>query len=228
MWSMFAYIWLYLILEVFSYGIVEWWEALITLTFFPLAVLTSYLTDIRFHRKICGFQVRDSSAVTEQKIPNLFELVRRVRLQRPDADIKTVAAIAETDFLLHIPKSLAFYRIEASRKLFGGGSLLDERRIKDQLEENHQESQEEPIEIKITQESDKIQLSFKDAETVCVENVGNVFLKVICQRFTESPLEVAVDYKTFDGTAVAGEDYCIPSNSLVSVTKYQIRTCHCI
>ncbi|XP_074484032.1 sodium/calcium exchanger 1a isoform X2 [Sebastes fasciatus] len=46
-WSVFAYIWLYLILAVFSPGVVEIWEGLVTLFFFPLCVGLAYVADRR-------------------------------------------------------------------------------------------------------------------------------------------------------------------------------------
>uniref|UniRef100_A0AAY4EUI8 Calx-beta domain-containing protein n=1 Tax=Denticeps clupeoides TaxID=299321 RepID=A0AAY4EUI8_9TELE len=47
-WSIFAYIWLYLILAVISPGIVEVWEALVTLLYFPVCVLLAWIADRRF------------------------------------------------------------------------------------------------------------------------------------------------------------------------------------
>ncbi|KAK5873308.1 hypothetical protein PBY51_018359 [Eleginops maclovinus] len=46
-WSVFAYIWLYLILAVFSPGVVQIWEGLLTLAFFPLCVGFAYVADRR-------------------------------------------------------------------------------------------------------------------------------------------------------------------------------------
>ncbi|KAL0188473.1 hypothetical protein M9458_015572, partial [Cirrhinus mrigala] len=46
-WSMFAYIWLYLILSVFSPGEVEVWEAVLTFLFFPLCVVQAWIADRR-------------------------------------------------------------------------------------------------------------------------------------------------------------------------------------
>ncbi|XP_071369200.1 sodium/calcium exchanger 1-like isoform X21 [Centroberyx affinis] len=46
-WSIFAYIWLYLILAVISPGVVEIWEGLLTLFFFPLCVGFAYVADRR-------------------------------------------------------------------------------------------------------------------------------------------------------------------------------------
>ncbi|XP_029310783.1 LOW QUALITY PROTEIN: solute carrier family 8 member 4b [Cottoperca gobio] len=46
-WSIFAYIWLYLILSVFSPGEVEVWEAVLTFLFFPLCVGQAWVADRR-------------------------------------------------------------------------------------------------------------------------------------------------------------------------------------
>jgi solute carrier family 8 (sodium/calcium exchanger) len=46
-WSVFAYVWLYFILEWSSYGEVEVWEALLTFFFFPATVATAYVADKR-------------------------------------------------------------------------------------------------------------------------------------------------------------------------------------
>ncbi|XP_054481720.1 solute carrier family 8 member 4a isoform X2 [Anoplopoma fimbria] len=46
-WSVFAYIWLYLILSVISPGEVEVWEAVLTFLFFPICVLQAWIADRR-------------------------------------------------------------------------------------------------------------------------------------------------------------------------------------
>ncbi|XP_037045001.1 sodium/calcium exchanger 1-like [Bradysia coprophila] len=46
-WSLFAYIWMYLILSYFSPGQVEVWEAFLTFIFFPVCVLTAYIAERR-------------------------------------------------------------------------------------------------------------------------------------------------------------------------------------
>ncbi|XP_034381249.1 sodium/calcium exchanger 3 isoform X9 [Cyclopterus lumpus] len=56
-WSVFAYIWLYMILAVFSPNVVQVWEGLLTLAFFPICVLLAWVADRRLlfykfmHRK---------------------------------------------------------------------------------------------------------------------------------------------------------------------------------
>ncbi|XP_036167299.1 sodium/calcium exchanger 3 isoform X3 [Myotis myotis] len=46
-WSIFAYIWLYMILAVFSPGVVQVWEGLLTLFFFPVCVVLAWMADKR-------------------------------------------------------------------------------------------------------------------------------------------------------------------------------------
>lgn len=46
-WSIFAYLWLYIILAVISPGVVQVWEGLLTLFFFPICVLFAWVADRR-------------------------------------------------------------------------------------------------------------------------------------------------------------------------------------
>ncbi|KAH8278923.1 hypothetical protein KR018_011062 [Drosophila ironensis] len=45
--SIFAYVWLWLILSVFTPGVIAVWEAIVTLLFFPLTVLWAYIAERR-------------------------------------------------------------------------------------------------------------------------------------------------------------------------------------
>lgn len=44
-WSVFAYIWLYLIIAVISPKVIDVWEAVLTFLFFPLTVGSAYIVD---------------------------------------------------------------------------------------------------------------------------------------------------------------------------------------
>ncbi|XP_077586874.1 sodium/calcium exchanger 3 isoform X2 [Stigmatopora nigra] len=60
-WSIFAYVWLYMILAVFSPNEVQVWEGLLTLAFFPVCVLLAWLADRRllFYKFVRGKYRRD-------------------------------------------------------------------------------------------------------------------------------------------------------------------------
>ncbi|XP_022210627.2 sodium/calcium exchanger 3 isoform X3 [Drosophila obscura] len=47
LFSIFAYVWLWMILSVISPGIIEVWEALVTLLFFPVTVIWAYIAERR-------------------------------------------------------------------------------------------------------------------------------------------------------------------------------------
>lgn len=48
-WSVFAYLWLYLITSVISPGVIEVWEAVLTFLFFPMTVFSAYIADRHVH-----------------------------------------------------------------------------------------------------------------------------------------------------------------------------------
>ena len=47
-WSVFAYLWLFIVLVVISPNVVDLWEAVITLLSFPVLVLHSYMAEKNF------------------------------------------------------------------------------------------------------------------------------------------------------------------------------------
>ena len=56
-WSMFAYIWLYLIIAVISPEKVEVWEGLLTFLFFPMTVLCSWAADRKMFGLFAGQRI---------------------------------------------------------------------------------------------------------------------------------------------------------------------------
>ncbi|XP_051478121.1 sodium/calcium exchanger 3 isoform X3 [Apus apus] len=79
-WSIFAYIWLYMILAVFSPGVVQVWEGLLTLFFFPLCVLLAWIADRRLlfykymHKKYRADKQRGIIIETEGDHPKGIEM----------------------------------------------------------------------------------------------------------------------------------------------------------
>ncbi|XP_021239557.1 sodium/calcium exchanger 2-like, partial [Numida meleagris] len=79
-WSIFAYIWLYLILAVISPGVVQVWEALLTLVFFPVCVVFAWAADKRllFYKYVYKhYRADPRSGIiigTEAELPKGIEL----------------------------------------------------------------------------------------------------------------------------------------------------------
>ncbi|XP_068608530.1 sodium/calcium exchanger 3 [Brachionichthys hirsutus] len=79
-WSIFAYIWLYMILAVFSPNEVQVWEGLLTLAFFPICVLLAWVADRRLlfykfmHKKYRTDKHRGVIIETETERPKGIEM----------------------------------------------------------------------------------------------------------------------------------------------------------
>ena len=46
-WSVFAYVWLLVIVRFITPGVIDVWEGVVTFLFFPLTVMTAYMADRR-------------------------------------------------------------------------------------------------------------------------------------------------------------------------------------
>lgn len=79
-WSIFAYIWMYMILAVFSPGVVQVWEGLLTLFFFPVCVFLAWVADRRLlfykymHKKYRTDKHRGIMIETEGEHPKGIEM----------------------------------------------------------------------------------------------------------------------------------------------------------
>ena len=71
LWSVFAYVWLYLVLVVFSPNEVSLWEAILTLVFFPLVFVNSYAAEKNFWMTKCFPQSEEN---VEMNINDMCEL----------------------------------------------------------------------------------------------------------------------------------------------------------
>lgn len=153
-WSVFAYVWLYLILAVVSPGVVDVWEALLTFFFFPATVLTAYIADRRMYKYIRkeyrmnkrgvivqaeaealemgSTDLLDADDVHEDVKQEYISVIKELRQKNPRLDLETLERMAHEILLNRGPKSRAFYRIQATRRLMGSGDLL--RRISERAQ----------------------------------------------------------------------------------------------
>jgi len=237
--SVFAYIWLYVILAEISYGVVEFWEAFLTFLFFPIVVILAYIADRRllFYKYLSkeyrmskrgviieheaagdvemankdeGYQYGenvDSSVMEfEQHRKEYMTVIRELRIKHPDIGMETLESMAREEIINRGPKSRAFYRIQATRKLTGGGNIM--KKAKEEVKE---EVKEEEVEKK---DPDTIRINFDPGHYTVMENVGTFEVTVV-REGGDLNTTVLVDYKTEDGTANAGGDYVGAEGTLV-------------
>jgi len=231
-WSIFAYVWLYLIIAVISPKEVEIWEAVLTLIYFPLTVCTAYICDQQiFFKKFIAKRYRakgttivasegdvemqdQSSPEVQYDDPQVAEfekqraeyiaIMRDLRKKNPDAELEQIEAMAQNEMLNRSKKSRAYYRIAATRKITGGGAVR--RKVV---------AEEQAVEGEAEAETDNITRIFFDPGHYSVmENCGS-FMVTVTREGGDLTNTVYVDYRTEDGTANAGGDYEYAEGTLV-------------
>uniref|UniRef100_A0A913HRB0 Calx-beta domain-containing protein n=1 Tax=Strongyloides stercoralis TaxID=6248 RepID=A0A913HRB0_STRER len=224
-WSVFAYIWLYLILSFFSPGVIEIWEGLLTFAFFPLTVLTAYIADIKiiqrrflprkYRRSSHGMIVTEGEEMKmledasdpavkafEEHRREFIETMREIRRKNPHIDPVELQKQAEYEMISKGPKTRAFYRVQATRRLIGGGDIVKKR-----LDKEHDKNLDAIIQAQERQaRQNTCRIFFDPAHYTILENVGT-FDVVVGRDGGPEGLTVMVDYYTEDGTANSGSDY---------------------
>lgn len=236
-WSIFAYVWLYLILAVFSPGVVEVWEGLVTFSFFPATVLTAYAADRRIHKYFskeyrmnkrgvivqaeAGADGMDGLDINhigeddtrEEAKQEYITILKELRKQNPNADLESLERMAHELLINKGPKSRAFYRIQATRKLMGSGDILkkiseraqsDLSQVKDELRRESNSTSFNPQVVS--------RIYFDPSHYTVLESCGSFQLRVTRTGDLDDP--ITVNYMTEDGSAQAGSDYVATKGSL--------------
>ncbi len=224
-WSVFAYIWLYVILAVTSEGVVECWEGFLTFMFFPATVLTAYLADRKM--KIMKFKkfrlnrnrvivAAESGDIEEEKEiedeileessitdPHHFAIILRdLKKRNSNATPDELEKMAADELSRRTHKSKAFYRLQAN-KTFTGGVALTTHPKKEAV--HHEE---------VAYASTATKIFFSPDYYSVLENVGE-FEVTVARQGADLSQTVSVFYTTEDGTAVAGSDYEGASGTIV-------------
>lgn len=258
-WSIFAYVWLYVILAVSSPGVLEVWEGILTFSFFPATVLTAYVADRRLliykylHK---GYRMNKRGVIVEAETGNSadgleleikaqydndhriveqladadtpeareFEQTRRdyiralkeLRKKHPALSLEQLEVMAHEEVLEKGPKSRAFYRVQATRKMVGAGNLsrkISERAQSDlsEVKAELQKAEAETIDI---DDINATRIFFEPGHYTVMENVGT-FEVGVKRAGGDLKTRCTVDYYTEDGSAEAGSDYVSSKGSLI-------------
>lgn len=241
-WSIFAYIWLYMILAYFSPGVVEVWEAFLTFIFFPLTVLTAYIADrrlllykyldknyrmnkrgmivaaegdtvlklssrqnsIKFMEESEGLITDDIRDFEETRLEYISTL-KDLRKKYPQYTLEQVEMMAQEELINKGPKSRAFYRIQATRKMVGGGNIM--KKIQERAQNDLSE-----VKVKLVPDGSEepliptvAQIHFEPGHYTVMENCGDFEVRVVRTGNLEETVTVVAE--TEDGSAEAGYDY---------------------
>lgn len=276
-WSIFAYVWLYIILAVISVGVVEVWEGILTFLFFPMTILTAYIADRRllFYKYISkqyrinrrgviveteGFsnnqndiemankradgqqlgspgggvdnlgmktfdeeEMNDDVREFEEHRREYIQLLRDLRKKHPDLDMRAIEALAREELANSGPKSRAFYRIQATRKLTGGSNLAKKAMDRATSDLSQVVASPSVPDSRLGVSEGKIRIYFDPGHYTVMENVGE-FAASVRRDGGDVSQSVQVDYKTEDGSANAGTDYIAVQGTLTFLPGETLKT----
>jgi len=243
-WSVFAYIWLYIILGAISYGEVNTWEGILTFLFFPATVGTAYIAEKRMFCYKWFSKPEEAGVISiasgkpdlesradekfkdfdEDMDPALAEFERnrreyinamkRIRLENPDISLVELEAKAREEVVSKGPKSRAYYRAQATRKMAGKEDC--QKAFKKQLAadveaEKAAAAAEEAAAAAAAAEAEKkddgiTRIMFDPPHYTVMESVGTFEVTVV-REGGDLNTTIQVDYKTEDGTASHPGDY---------------------
>ncbi|XP_071540157.1 sodium/calcium exchanger 1 isoform X3 [Panulirus ornatus] len=133
-------------------------------------------------------------------------VIRELRQKHPDIAMESLESMAREEIINRGPKSRAFYRIQATRKLTGGGNIM--RKAREEIKTEKEEDLDEK------KDDETIRIYFDPGHYTVMENVGTFEVTVV-REGGDLNTTVLVDYKTEDGTANAGGDYIAAEGTLV-------------
>ncbi|CAF1385576.1 unnamed protein product [Rotaria magnacalcarata] len=145
-----------------------------------------------------------SDQIEAQRRQEFINIWRELRKQHPNTDTQTLNDMAAVEMMNRVPKSRAYYRIQATKRLGGGGNV--KKKLLEQLNESNQIAVPEKQQLIPDTTPHISKIRFEPSHYTVLENAGYVTLHVLR---TDGNLRntVYVDYMTEDGTATHGADY---------------------
>jgi len=241
-WSVFAYIWLYLILGPISYGKVEVWEGVVTFLFFPATVYTAFIADRRMlfykyfdkkYRAKKGVIVQSEKGDVENRAQEKFRefedldeidpvlaefersrreyinAMKRIRLENPNISLIDLETKAREEVMSKGPKSRAYYRAQATRKLAGkeDAKKAMAKALAADAEAEKAAAEAEAAAVETEKKDDGVtRIMFDPPHYTVMESVGTFEVTVV-REGQDMNTTLQVDYKTEDGTASSDGDY---------------------
>ncbi|XP_070574775.1 sodium/calcium exchanger 2-like [Ptychodera flava] len=218
--SLFAYLWIFLILEIISPKKIELWEACLTLALYPVLVILVYVIDSWSQRKKITtigklFKAGKDYIKTATADVNAANIIRIMKglganpKQRLTAE--EIAAYATLEAQKDIPRSAAWYRVSATRNASGGQRLVPKVNPLPKKEKIFDTITAGALQDKPAVFKSVVEFSSKSYSVL--EKDERVSLKIV--RSGNTQRQVLFRYKTIDGTAKSGSDFTRGNGVLV-------------
>uniref|UniRef100_A0A7S4QGX4 Calx-beta domain-containing protein n=1 Tax=Alexandrium monilatum TaxID=311494 RepID=A0A7S4QGX4_9DINO len=204
--SLFAYLWLLVILVLITPDVVTVAEGVITFLFAPLLVILAYLADKGYFQRICSKLGYSRLVLSENTTPEEYtKMVGQLRAKygRMPSDQHDRDALVYYEF--SPPISRAAHRVQATRAMSGGTQVMAsmERFLRGKAVSARMKSE---AKTGAGSCADAL-VSFVSSHYAVTEEEKKVKVSVKIQRFGGHQEPVSVKYKSRDGTANKNEDY---------------------
>eukprot|EP00929_Paragymnodinium_shiwhaense_P000486 TRINITY_DN100724_c0_g1_i1.p1 TRINITY_DN100724_c0_g1~~TRINITY_DN100724_c0_g1_i1.p1 ORF type:complete len:840 (-),score=144.96 TRINITY_DN100724_c0_g1_i1:256-2775(-) len=215
--SLFAYVWLYAIVAIFSEGIIDVAEGLLTLVFFPVLVALAFMADKGYFsfgsNESFGHANTDCPDAMEMTPQEIAELEMKAQMEHEGKlTEEQVAKFIEESRHMN-SKSRAHYRVGAIRNISAARRITMKMNTETDLSKVvpvWDAIAEEPKGIGNSSAATTVVLAFTSSKFVVAEVIGTLAIPVemaILGEKAELSNVVTVNYKTRDGTAKAKSDY---------------------
>merc|ERR1712142_787323 len=229
----------YIMLGVISYGRIDAWEGILTFLFFPATVYTAFVADRRmffykyFDKSRKGVIVATEKGDVENRGEEKFKdfdedvdpalaefernrreyinAMKRIRLENPDISLIDLETKAREEVMSKGPKSRAYYRAQATRKMAGKEdakkAFSKQLAAEAEAEKAALSKEEQELAASLEKKDDGVcRIMFDPPHYTVMESVGT-FEVTIIREGGDLSQTVQVDYKTEDGTASSEGDY---------------------
>merc|ERR1712156_899802 len=189
---------------------------ILTFLFFPATVYTAYVADRRlfcykymsktYRMNKHGIVVQTEKSDIESRAQEKFKDFEED--ENMDPALVEFEMRAREEIMSKGPKSRAYYRLQASRKLAGKSdpSKAAKEALQRELEEAAAKDAEAEEVVEEKKEDGVMRIFFDPPHYTVMENIGT-FDVTIVREGGDLSLPVQVDYKTEDGTACSPDDY---------------------
>merc|ERR1711936_402292 len=245
--SVFAYIWVVIVLVVSTPDKVDLWEAIVTFLFFPVLVVIAFFADKgHFNKIFCQGEERPSekgekqlelgplSGESQGMLPSeesffkngkvnkeaLVDFIKTIKKNTNLSD-EDAAIMAASKVVDSRPKTRIWYRINATRNMTGGRKIQPTFKMNDKLKEVYDainDDQELPNIDYPGSDTSKAIVEFHASSAAVLESIGT--FKVLISRHGNLQDTVQVKVETIDGSANEGEDY-VAINETLTFEPYQ-------
>ena len=143
----------------------------------------------------------------EQNRKEYINILKELRHKHPDIGIDELKKLAEMEIFNRGPKSRAFYRIQATRKLVGSSTNVKKKFFSKRKSKSNLEN------ILEVENPNLTNVYFEPSHYTCFESVGSLEVYV-ARSGGDLSKTILVDYKTEDGTAERDTDYVYTEGTL--------------